>query len=30
MALTWTDELAVGVEAIDNQHKSILPCEQFV
>ena len=23
MALTWTDELAVGVEAIDNQHKSI-------
>jgi len=23
MALTWTEELAVGVEAIDNQHKSI-------
>ena len=23
MALKWTDELAVGVETIDNQHKSI-------
>lgn len=23
MALKWTEELAVGVEAIDNQHKSI-------
>ena len=23
MALKWSDELSVGVEAIDNQHKSI-------